>query len=76
MGHAVLPIGVPAALTLIVPSSAQGQRLPSLHPIPDAALNPHAAQPASRGKRELCKVLNFSSSGPVASWYFVFWKEI
>ena len=34
------------------------------------------AQPASHSEHELCMVLNFSSSGPVASWYLVFWKKI
>ena len=42
MHRVVLPIGVPAALAHIVRSTVQGQCLPSLHPIPDAALNPHA----------------------------------
>ena len=72
----VLPIGSPAALAPIMLSTAQGQHLRSLHPIPDTALTPHAVEPASHGEHELCMVLNFISSGSVASWYFIFWRKI
>ena len=53
MPHVVMPTAVPAALALIVLSTAQGQSQPSPQSSPAAARNPRPIPPASLGEHEL-----------------------
>ena len=53
MPHVVMLTAVPAALALIVLSTAQGQSQPSPQSSPAAARNPRPFPPASLGEHEL-----------------------